>query len=180
MRLVLFLILLGIPVLEIWTLIQVGQAIGGWPTAALLLAAALLGVWIIRGEGRKALRNLQEALRSGRMPEHDLADGAVAVAGGMLLIVPGFVTDLLGLLCVLPLTRPLVRGLGAALFARRIRGLAEAGPGVGSPFGEAGPPFDLFDAARGRGSGPVIHGEVIRDEPGGPAVRDSGRGITDR
>ncbi|MFD0887719.1 FxsA family protein, partial [Streptosporangium algeriense] len=119
MRSVLLLSFLAIPVLEVWVLIQVGQVIGGWPTVLLLLAGSLLGAWIVRREGRRAWRNLQGALQSGRMPERELADGAMIVAGGTLLLFPGFVTDVAGLLCVLPFTRPLVRRLGARFLARR-------------------------------------------------------------
>ncbi|MEU6741873.1 FxsA family protein [Streptosporangium sandarakinum] len=196
MRLVLFLLFLVVPILEIWVLIQAGQVIGGWPTVALLLADSLLGAWIVRREGRRAWRGLQEALRDGRMPERELADGAMVVTGGMLLLTPGFLTDVAGLMCLLPLTRPLVRRLGAWFFARRVRSTlarSAAGPGLGSPFGPgspfgAGSPFGTgsagspFGGTGGQGgpggSGPVIHGEVIRDEPGPGPVHDSRRGLT--
>jgi UPF0716 protein FxsA len=194
MRLLLFLVFLVVPVLEIWVLIQVGEVIGGWPTVAILLADSLLGAWIVRREGRRAWRNLQGALQSGRMPDRELADGALIVAGGTLLLTPGFLTDVFGFLFILPFTRPLVRKAGAWFFARRIRTLAQtaAGPGLGSPFGGPGSPFD---AMRGQGvpngrsgaSGPVIHGEVVREEPGGPGGSGaphgpggSGRDLTDR
>ncbi|MFF0311462.1 FxsA family protein [Streptosporangium sp. NPDC004379] len=189
MRLVLFLLFLVVPILEIWVLIQAGQVIGGWPTVALLLADSLLGAWIVRREGRRAWRGLQESLRDGRMPERELADGAMVVTGGMLLLTPGFLTDIAGFLCLLPLTRPLVRRLGAWFFARRVRSTlarSAAGPVLGSPFG-AGSPFGTgadspFGGTRGPGgpggSGPVIHGEVIRDEPGPGPVRDSRRDLT--
>ncbi|GAA2877533.1 hypothetical protein GCM10010517_39060 [Streptosporangium fragile] len=193
MRSVLFLTFLVVPILEIWLLIQVGEVIGGWPTVALLLADSLLGAWIVRREGRKAWRNLQAALSSGRMPERELADGALVVAGGTLLLTPGFLTDVLGFLCILPFTRPAVRRLGAWFLARRIRSLAHtaAGPGLGSPFGPLGSPFGAagppFGPARESGgtpgSGSVIHGEVIRDEPADPGASgggDSTRGLTGR
>jgi UPF0716 protein FxsA len=204
MRLLLFLVFLVVPVLEIWVLIQVGEVIGGWPTVAILLADSLLGAWIVRREGRRAWRNLQAALQSGRMPDRELADGALIVAGGTLLLTPGFLTDVLGFLFILPFTRPLVRRLGAWFFARRIRTLAQtaAGPGLGSPFGGLGSPFDVMrgqseprdPGGQGGTSGTVIYGEVLRDEPsgadgpggsggsrrpGGPG-RDSGRDLTDR
>ncbi|MDP9844430.1 FxsA family protein [Streptosporangium lutulentum] len=200
MRLLLFLVFLVVPVLEIWVLIQVGEVIGGWPTVAILLADSLLGAWIVRREGRRAWRNLQAALQSGRMPDRELADGALIVAGGTLLLTPGFLTDVLGFLFILPFTRPLLRRLGAWFFARRVRTLAQnaAGPGLGSPFGGLGSPFDVMNGQsgpRGQGSprgqggqgGTVIHGEVLRDEPsgaGGPGgprePGGSGRDLTDR
>jgi len=187
MRILLFLTFLVVPVLEIWVLIQVGQVIGGWPTVAVLLADSLLGAWIVRREGRRAWRNLQGALQSGRMPDRELADGALVLVGGTLLLTPGFLSDVLGFLCLLPFTRPMVRRLGSWLLARRIRTLVArnaGGAGLGSPFG-AGSPFDVLrDGGRPPGSGPVVHGEVIRDEPGdagGPGgTKDSDRGIIGR
>ncbi|WP_245789322.1 FxsA family protein [Streptosporangium canum] len=181
MRLLLALAFLAVPVLEILVFVQVNQAIGVWPAIALLAAGSLLGSWIVRREGRKAWRKLQEAARSGRMPEPGAPGGAMTVAGGVLLMIPGFITDVVGLLFLLPFTRPLMRGLGARFLARRIRTLAEktAGPGLGSPFGGAGSPFQAM-RDQPSGSGPVIHGEVIRDEPGRPAARDSSRDLTDR
>ncbi|MBG0816722.1 FxsA family protein [Planomonospora sp. ID82291] len=184
MRLLLFLAFLVVPVLEIWALIQVGQVIGGPLTIALLLADSLLGAWVVRREGRRAWQSLQSALQGGRMPDRELTDGAMIVAGGALLLTPGFLTDVAGFLLVLPFTRPLMRRLGTWFFARRIRTLAArtGGPGLafGAPFGPMGAPFD--GAARGRadGRGPVIHGEVVRDEPDGPVSRDSGRDLTGR
>ncbi|MBG0833088.1 FxsA family protein [Planomonospora sp. ID67723] len=182
MRLLLFLAFLVVPVLEIWALIQVGQIIGGPLTIAVLLADSLLGAWIVRREGRRAWQGLQTALRGGRIPDRELADGAMIIAGGALLLTPGFFTDIVGFLLVLPFTRPLMRRLGSWFLARRVRTLAGAGggPGLGMPFG-AGPtgsarsPFEVFDAAahaRPGGSGPVIHGEVIREDTTGQATRE--------
>ncbi|MER7129495.1 FxsA family protein [Streptosporangium saharense] len=177
MRSVLLLLFLMVPVLEVLVLIQVGQVIGGWPTFLLLLAGSALGVWIVRREGRRAWKNLQGALQSGRMPERELADGAMVVAGGALLLFPGFVTDVAGLLFLLPFTRPLVRRFGARFLARRVDALARTVPGAGTPFGDA-PGFPFGDVQR-PGSGPVIHGEVIREEPGAREPRDTRRGLTE-
>ncbi|GAA3447196.1 FxsA family protein [Planomonospora venezuelensis] len=188
MRLLLFLAFLVVPILEIWALIQVGQIIGGPLTVALLLADSLLGAWIVRREGRRAWQSLQAALGGGRMPDRELADGAMIVAGGALLLTPGFFTDIAGFLLVLPFTRPLMRRLGSWFLARRVRTLTGAGggPGLGArsgAAGAAGPPFDPFEAfgaaarARPGGSGPVIHGEVIRDDSAGRATREPGRDI---
>ncbi|MDP9867557.1 MULTISPECIES: FxsA family protein [Streptosporangium] len=181
MRFLLVLAFLAVPVLEILVSVRIGQAIGVWPAIALLAAGGLLGSWIVRREGRKAWRKLQEAMQTGRMPEPGAPGGAMTVAGGVLLAIPGFLTDVVGLLFLLPFTQPLVRALGARFLARRIRTLAErtAGPGLGTPFGGMDSPFGGVPGQRD-GSGPVIHGEVIRDEPGSSAGHDSGRGITGR
>jgi UPF0716 protein FxsA len=107
--LVLLLLFVVVPIVEIYVIIQVGQAIGAVPTVLLLIADAVLGTWLFRREGRKAWRALQEAIRAGRVPAREVADGALVVVGGAFLLSPGFVTDVVGLLCVLPPTRALLR-----------------------------------------------------------------------
>ena len=153
-RLLLFLAFLVVPVLEIWLLIQVGSVIGGWTTVALLIADSLLGAWLVRREGRRAWRALQEALQSGRMPDRELADGGLILVGGALLLTPGFITDIFGFACVLPVTRPLMRRLGAWFFDRRVKRMAAASPYA-----------NLFPGQRQESHERVVHGEVIREEP---------------
>ncbi|MFI0373962.1 FxsA family protein [Actinomadura sp. 1N219] len=171
--LLLVLAFLVMPVLEIYVIIQVGGAIGAWPTVALLVAESLLGGWIVRREGRRAWRALEEALRRGVMPDRELADAALVMAGGVLLLTPGFVTDVFGFAFVLPFTRPLVRRVLSRYASRRMRA-AEARARTRSAF----PPgftagFDPFDRGRGPGRvetppGPVVRGEVI-DEDDSPS-----------
>ncbi|MGW0810377.1 FxsA family protein [Nonomuraea sp. NPDC002799] len=157
MRLLLFLAFLIIPVLEIWLLIQVGSVIGGPATVALLIADSLLGAWLVRREGRRAWRALQEALQGGKVPDRELADGALVLVGGVLLVTPGFFSDVLGFLCILPVTRPLMRRLGAWFFDRRVKRMAAA-----SPYANLFPPSQ--DPGVPQGGGRVVHGEVIREE----------------
>ncbi|MFI7701421.1 FxsA family protein [Nonomuraea sp. NPDC049480] len=166
MRLLLFLAFLVVPVLEIWLLIQVGSVIGGPATVALLIADSLLGAWIVRREGRRAWRALQEALQSGRMPNRELADGGLVLVGGALLLTPGFFTDVFGFLCVLPFTRPMMRRLGAWFFERRVKRMAAA-----SPYANLFPPQSTSpsqaDAGAQHGAphgGRVVHGEVIKED----------------
>ncbi|MEO3868172.1 FxsA family protein [Nonomuraea sp. B12E4] len=163
MRLLLFLAFLVVPVLEIWLLIQIGSVIGGPLTVALLIADSVLGAWLVRREGRRAWRALQEALQSGRMPDRELADGGLVLVGGALLLTPGFFTDVFGFLCVLPFTRPLMRRLGAWFFDRRVKKMAAA-----SPYANLFPPRpdDTVDAHAGHPGqgGRVVHGEVIRED----------------
>jgi UPF0716 protein FxsA len=142
---ILFLIFVVVPLLEIYVLVQVGQVIGAGWTIALLLLDAFLGTWLIKHEGGRAWRALQEALSSGRMPATELADGALILIGGTLMLAPGFITDAFGILLILPFTRPVFRRLLAATVARRL--LVE----VRRP----GP---------GPAEGPVVRGEVIDDE----------------
>ncbi|MBO9521063.1 MAG: FxsA family protein [Nocardioidaceae bacterium] len=128
----LFLAFLIVPIIEIYVLIQVGQVIGPWWTILLLIADSILGSWLLRREGAKAWQALRIALTEGRMPAKELADGALIVLGGALMISPGFVTDAFGLLAILPFTRPLGRRLLARFVARRLVVIPGTTPGPGN------------------------------------------------
>ncbi len=117
---VLLALFVGLPILEIYVIIQVGQEIGAMPTILLLIAESALGWWIVKREGRRAWQTLNEAVASGNLPGRELADAAVVLVGGVLLLTPGFVTDLFGFLFVLPFTRPVARRLLSALVAHRV------------------------------------------------------------
>ncbi len=114
------LLFLGLPLLEIYLVIQVGQAIGALWTVLLLIADSVLGAVLLKREGIRAWRALREALGAGRMPATELADGALILVGGTLLLTPGFVTDALGFFFVLPPTRPLARGALTRFLSRRL------------------------------------------------------------
>jgi UPF0716 protein FxsA len=109
-----------VPLMEIYVIVQVGQVIGAWWTIALLVADSLVGAWLVRREGARAWRSLRQALAEGRMPTRELADGALLLIGGTLMLTPGFVTDVAGALCVLPATRPLGRRVLARVISRRL------------------------------------------------------------
>jgi UPF0716 protein FxsA len=129
-----------VPIVEIYVIIQVGQAIGAWWTILLLIADSVFGSWLIAHEGRRAWQALTVALSSGRMPSRELADGALILIGGTLMLSPGFVTDAVGVLLILPFTRPFARAALTRVVARRL--LTATRPGPGS-------------------QGPVVRGEVI-------------------
>ena len=125
--LVLFTILaVGLPILEVWLLIQVGQAIGALPTILLLVVIAGLGGWLMQHQGSRAWQALNDAYTKGRVPTGHLADAVLILVGGLLLILPGFVTDAIGFVFVLPWTRPYARKMIAFFVARRIRKRATA------------------------------------------------------
>lgn len=157
---VLFLALVVVPLAEIYVLIQVGQVIGAWWTILLLVADSLLGGWLIKREGGRAFRALRSALESGRMPARELADGALIVFGGALMLSPGFVTDLLGILLILPVTRPVARRLLTSVLSRRLvaaAGMPVRGPGFGPRPGPGTGP------GTARRPGPVVRGDVVDD-----------------
>jgi UPF0716 protein FxsA len=108
-----FLIVLFIvvPIAELYVIIQVGEAIGLWPTLALLLADALLGSFLLKHQGRGAWRRFNEALAQRRFPGKEVVDGLLIVVGGTLLLAPGFITDIFGLILLIPPTRAIVRRL---------------------------------------------------------------------
>jgi UPF0716 protein FxsA len=122
----LVLVFIVVPIVELWVIIQVGQAIGALPTIALLIVDSILGAWLLRHQGRQAWRAFNETLAAGRVPARETGDGALIVFGGALLLTPGFCTDVLGLLLLLPPTRAVIRRI---LFRRGLTvGAAAFGP----------------------------------------------------
>ena len=102
------------PVAELYVAIKVAEAIGVLYTVLLLIAGWPLGIWALRAQGRLAWQRLMAAAAEGRVPAREVIDGALILLGGVLLIVPGFITDALGMTLLLPPSRSLVR----TLFAR--------------------------------------------------------------
>jgi UPF0716 protein FxsA len=143
---VLALVFVVLPVVEIYVLIQIGQVIGAWWTVLLLLADGVFGSWLMKREGARAWRALREALEGGRMPARELADGALILVGGTLLVTPGFVSDVAGLFMVLPFTRPLARAALTRFLTRRFL----AGPVAADPRTRQRP-----------GPESVVRGEVV-------------------
>jgi UPF0716 protein FxsA len=109
MPLLLVALFILVPIAELAVIIQVGQAIGVWWTIAILIADSVLGSLLMRSQGRAAWRRFNEALRAGRVPAREVADGVLVIFGGALLLTPGFLSDIVGLLFLLPPTRALIR-----------------------------------------------------------------------
>jgi UPF0716 protein FxsA len=133
-----------VPIAELYVIIQVGGAIGVLPTVGLLLLDSLLGAMLLKWQGGAAWRRFNETLTSGRVPTREVADGSLIIFGGALLLTPGFLTDILGMLLLLPPTRMVVRSALLRWGARRVT-VAVAGPAGAAAFGRAG---------RARPSGP--------------------------
>jgi UPF0716 protein FxsA len=104
-------IFVAVPIIELFVILQVGEAIGVLPTIALLVVDSVLGSVLMRSQGRAAWARFNAALAERRVPAREVIDGVLIVFGGALLLTPGFVTDLLGLSLLLPPTRALLRGV---------------------------------------------------------------------
>jgi UPF0716 protein FxsA len=152
-------LLVIVPLVEIYLLIQVGQLLGALPTVLLLLAMSVLGGVLLKREGTRTWRAFRTALQRQRLPAAEVADGALVIFGGALLLTPGFATDVVGLLCVLPGSRAVVRRLLTGLLVKRL-GLV----GVAGVFAT-----DQYRGRRRPGSGSqVVEGQVVE----GPAGDD--------
>jgi UPF0716 protein FxsA len=164
-------LLLVVPIVEIYVIIQVGEVIGAPATIVLLIVESALGAWIVKREGRRAWAALTGSFNTGRPPTRELADAALVLVGGTLLLTPGFVTDVVGFFFVLPFTRPLARRGLSWLVARRVLRVPRGGAGPHGPAGGGGRDRadgrDRRNGGRDRRNGrdgPVVPGEVVDDD----------------
>lgn len=140
-----------VPLVEIVIIIQVGQVIGAWWTVGLLVADSMLGAWLLRREGARAWRAFREALAEGRWPGDEVAQGSMVIVGGTLLLTPGFLTDVVGFLLLVPVSRR----IASRTVRRRVRLGADGHVG------------------RAKGGGRSAGGD--RDRAGGTSRRPTGR-----
>ena len=104
----LFLLFAILPIVEIAILINVGEQIGGWYTVAIVILTAFAGAHLVRQQGLSTLMQAQKKMQAGTMPGQEMAEGLLLVIAGVLLVTPGFITDGIGFLLSLPMTRPLI------------------------------------------------------------------------
>lgn len=156
---ILLILFLVVPIIEIYLLIEVGGLIGVLPTIGLVVLTAVIGASLLRSQGSETYLRFNRALSEGRMPANEILEGVALLIGGALLLTPGFFTDAIGFICLLPFTRrPLVKFIinkfnplanaGASTFASSNLGGAQSGPVHRPP----------SDTPR---SGDVIEGEVM-------------------
>ena len=150
-----------VPLVEIWAILQVGQLVGPWWTIALLVLDSMVGAWLIKREGGRAWKALREALQGGRMPAKEIADGALILIGGTLMLSPGFVLDLVGAPAA-----PAVHAAGGATAAHlggraaaRRRPRVRRGPR--RPVRRPLRPRRWHDAPDPGPRGPVVRGDVV-------------------
>ncbi len=161
----LFVAFLVVPLIEIYVIIQVGQVIGAWWTILLLILDSLFGAWLIKREGGRAWTALNSSFESGRMPAKELADGALILIGGTLMLTPGFVTDAIGILMILPFTRPFFRRLLSGFAAARITTVVAGAQVNGMRVNGMGADSGQANNRPGPGSdGSVVQGEVLNED----------------
>lgn len=102
---ILFAFFLIVPFIEIYLLLQVGGLIGAFPTIFMVVFTAVLGAWLLRRQGFATWQRLQANLQQGQIPAYEMIEGPILLVGGALLLTPGFFTDLLGFICLIPACR---------------------------------------------------------------------------
>ncbi|MFP3977909.1 MULTISPECIES: FxsA family protein [Marinobacter] len=153
------------PIAEMAVLIQVGSVIGVFNTIGFVLLTAVAGAWLLRQQGLATLLKANQRLSSGELPAKEVAEGLILAVGGVLLLTPGFITDAVGFLCLLPFSR---HWLAAQALKRMVATNTSGGfyfraGGGQSPFGDSGNPFGQQRPFDRDGSGDIIEGEY-RDE----------------
>ncbi len=155
----LFLLLVGLVVLELTVMIEVGSVIGALPTVGLLILTAVLGSSLVRSEGIKTLFNAQQKMQQGEMPGREVMGGMMLALAGLLLIIPGFVTDFFGILLLQPWLRNKLADklIGSNQFKMQMGGFQARQ----QPFDEVPGNDQAGQAPR---SGTTIEGEFERKE----------------
>jgi len=147
-----------VPLVEIYFLVQVGQVIGAFPTIMLVVFTAVLGAFLLRQQGLSTFVKFQRAMAQGEMPATALLEGLILVVGGLLLMTPGFVTDTIGFLCLIPFTRAwIIKGLSSRFQMRVLSSASVASGSTGFRYQPgSGPGRD--------DNGKVMEGEYTRKE----------------
>jgi UPF0716 protein FxsA len=148
----LFILFAILPILEIMLLLNVSDNIGGWNTFAIVIITAFFGAYFVRREGANTLRDVQLKMAQGQMPGKELSEGLLLLVAGVLLVTPGFITDVVGLLFTIPFTRTPIAAALVTLFLKSGKAQGDfsfhqQGPnGSGSPkaeqYNEQGSVFD--------------------------------------
>ncbi|MFK7814842.1 MAG: FxsA family protein [Gammaproteobacteria bacterium] len=164
---------LAIPIIEIYLLIKVADVINWLPTIALVVLTAVLGASLLRSQGSQTYLRFNQALSEGRVPANEILEGVALLVGGALLLTPGFFTDLIGFICLLPFTRrpiatfivnrfnPLASTMAGPMSGMNMGGFGQAPPSPSpsdrSSYGASGTPKGNKSNSR---QGNVIEGEV--------------------
>lgn len=163
---ILLIMFLAIPVIEIYLLIEVGSIIGALPTVILVVFTALLGAVLLRLQGFSTMQRVRLMLARGEIPALEMMEGVVLLLCGAMLLTPGFFTDVLGFLGLVPVLRRalimLLVGKGL-LTIGKMSGRGPAGPAAGSPHGVSGASPDSSSQTENNSSH-TIEGEYWRHD----------------
>lgn len=121
MFLILFLLFTALPIAEIYLLVKSGDLIGVWNTVGLVILSGLIGSWCVRAQAFGLVRKVNHVIANGQVPGDELIAAACVVVGGILMIAPGFITDIMGILLVVPPTRFVVVKILKVYFSRMVR-----------------------------------------------------------
>lgn len=133
-----FVLLVSVPLVELYVLIAVGRSIGAGTTIGLVILTAVLGAWLLRIQGLATLARARAALEAGELPAVELVEGLILLLTGVLLLTPGFITDTLGFLVLLPpVRRTLARGIAGRLVVQAIGPRGPQSPPGGDGHGHA-------------------------------------------
>lgn len=178
----LFLLFTLVPLVEIFLLVQLGSLLGPWATVGLVAVTGLAGAALARREGRKALASYQAALAKAQLPEDGIVSGLLILAGGVMLITPGVLTDVFGLAMMVPPIRRAAAKLVKDRLQKRISSgsisvmqIGAGGFGM-SGFGGAGFGGPGFGSGAGQPEGVVVDAEIVdgrepNDDSGLPRKR---------
>jgi len=150
---VLVILFIVVPLAELFLLLEVGAWIGALPTIGLVLLTGVIGAALARSQGRVTWRRFNEALAAGRVPAREIFDGVLVIFGGALLLTPGFITDGLGILLLLPASRAVARRVLAGRVMRRATVASpffgrSAAPGAGPSAAPTTRAYDINGTAR--------------------------------
>ena len=110
-----------IPAVEMWGIIQMGHLVGGWMTFLLILITGFAGAQFARLEGRQALSEVQRQMQTGQPPGQAMLNGLCVLIGGLLLVLPGFFSDIIGITLLFPLTRPIYKAIMLRWIEKKLR-----------------------------------------------------------
>jgi len=153
---------IGMPILELFLLINVGSAIGVFPTLGIVILTAVIGTWMLKAQGLSTLNKARSRMSGGQVPAFEMMEGLALGVGGALLLTPGFVTDTIGFICLIPYTRRwLVNRLSKRVSVGSVVGGFTTPP---SSAGSSGPGAAARGKAPGHANSEVIEGEYTRKD----------------
>jgi UPF0716 protein FxsA len=164
----LFFLFAILPILEITILLNVGEQIGGWNTVAIVMATAFIGAYLVRQQGLSTLLSAQQKMQTGTIPGQEMAEGLLLVISGVLLVTPGFITDIFGFLLCLPYTRPII----AKSLLKRMAVKVVQTNNQGAPFAQEQYTRQQQNNSASSEQGDIIEGEYEnKDDPIKPGLR---------